>query len=68
MIQNNISRAYPTPHSSEMLMDYKQGVTQRIATTQQTIKSTEEKIQKTIDPELTKVFNIGVKTLIDLYA
>jgi hypothetical protein len=68
MIQNSSASAYPSPLSPEMLKDYHQLLNQRIAATEQVIKSSNEKMQKNIDPELTKIFNTGAKSLIDLYA
>jgi hypothetical protein len=68
MIQSSHASAYPSPFSTEMLKDYQQHITQRVATTEQVVRSSEDKIQKNIDPELTKPFDIEVKTLVDIYA
>lgn len=68
MIASSIASAYPSPTSVEFLKDYRQVVMHRIAVTQETIKATEQKMQRGIDPELTRIFNVGAKTLIDLYA
>ena len=68
MITNHTLQAYSSPLSSEFVKDYKEIVTTRLRVTQQSVKASEEKIQRTIDPELTEIFNKGASSAIDLYA
>lgn len=68
MITNNMASAYPSTTSLTFLQDYVEITKTRIRITQESAKSSEDKIQLNIDPKLTRIFNIRAKTLIDLYA
>lgn len=68
MITNQTISAYPSPISAELVQDYREITEIRIKVTQESAKSHEDKIQRTIDPELTEIFNKEAKTVIDLYA
>lgn len=60
--------AYSSPLSHQQLIDVANMQRDRIKITQDSILSIEDKIQKNLDPETTRIFNIRAKTLIDLFA
>ncbi|MBD3671659.1 MAG: hypothetical protein HUJ29_12890 [Gammaproteobacteria bacterium] len=68
MIAPSTGNAYPSPTSPQMLEDYAALVKQRLAMTQSAAKAQQDKAQKTLDPEITKIFQNPAKTVIDLYA
>jgi len=60
--------AYSSPYSYQHLVDIAHMQDQRIKQTEDNIQSIKEQIQKNIDPQIAKVFNSEVKTLVDLFA
>ncbi len=60
--------SYASPLSHQHLIEIADLQRQRVKMTQDAALSIETKIQKNLDPELTRVFNIRAKTLIDLFA
>jgi hypothetical protein len=60
--------AYPSPLSHQQLIDIANMQRDRIKITQDSVVSIEDKIQKNLNPEVSQLFNIRAKTLIDLFA
>lgn len=60
--------AYSNPYSYQHLVDIAQMQKQLVKQTEDNIQSVKALIQNNIDPQVAKVFNSEVKTLVDLFA